>query len=98
MSGASEKSTVRRLPKRGRYDRHTIHAILDEGLICHVGLAVDGEPYVLPMSYARDGERLLLHGSVASRLMRSLAAGVQACVTVTHCSTWLMLGGTTGVF
>ncbi|MDH3254620.1 MAG: pyridoxamine 5'-phosphate oxidase family protein [Acidobacteriota bacterium] len=81
--GRKSKTTVRRLPKRGRYDSRTLHAILDEGVVCHVGFAVDGQPYVLPMSYARDGERLFLHGSVASRLMGHLAESVEACVTVT---------------
>jgi nitroimidazol reductase NimA-like FMN-containing flavoprotein (pyridoxamine 5'-phosphate oxidase superfamily) len=83
MSDKSRKTTVKRLPKRGRYDRETIDAVLDQGLVCHVGFAVDGQPYVLPMSYARDGGKLLLHGSVGSRLIQSLAGGVEACVTVT---------------
>lgn len=79
----SSRTRVRRLPKRGRYDRDTLYAILDEGLVAHVGLAIDGQPYVLPMAYARDSDRLILHGSVASRLMRSLADGIDVCVTVT---------------
>lgn len=80
----TERTRVRRTKHRATYDRETVHRILDDGLVCHVGVAVDGQPYVLPMAYARDGERLLLHGSVASRLMDSLTAGAQACVTVTH--------------
>lgn len=79
----TDRATVRRLPKRGLYDRSTINSILDEGLVCHVGLCVDGQPVVIPMAYGRDGERLILHGSAASRLMSNLAAGVDACVTVT---------------
>ncbi|MCU1452976.1 MAG: Pyridoxamine 5-phosphate oxidase-related, FMN-binding protein [Acidimicrobiales bacterium] len=77
------RSTVKRQPDRARYDRDAVHAVLDEGLVAHVGIEVDGQPYVLPMVYARDGERLLLHGSVASRLARGLAAGMPVCVTVT---------------
>lgn len=80
----SAASTVRRAAERARYDVDAVHAVLDAGWIAHVGLAVDGEPVVIPMVYARDGERLLLHGSVASRLMRGLDAGLPACVTVTH--------------
>ena len=80
---SSERATVRRLHKRGRYDRETINSILDEGLVCHVGFAHQGQPFVIPMAYARDGERLLLHGSVRSRLLSSLAGGAEACITVT---------------
>ena len=74
---------VRRVPGRGHYDRETIHRILDAGFVCHVGLVDAGQPFVIPMAYARDGERLLLHGSRASRTMRALAAGAPTCVTVT---------------
>lgn len=83
MDEKSGRTVVRRLPNRGHYDRETLEAILDEGLVCHVGFVVDEQPYVLPMSYARDDRRLVLHGSVASRLMQCLADGVEACVTVT---------------
>lgn len=77
------RAVVRRLPQRADYERSAAYAILDEGLVAHVGLVVDGQPYVIPMAYGRDGDRLLLHGSVASRLQRRLATGVAACVTVT---------------
>jgi uncharacterized protein len=77
------RTRVRRVPARGRYDRETIHAILDETLISHVGFAPEGEPVVIPMLHARVGERLYLHGSSASRLMRALAAGAPVCVTAT---------------
>jgi uncharacterized protein len=77
------RTRVRRVPARGRYDRETIHAILDETLISHVGFAQDGEPVVIPMLHARVGERLYLHGSSASRLLRALAAGAPVCVTAT---------------
>ena len=77
------RTRVRRLPKRGAYDRATIDAILDEGLVCHVGFVVDGQPFVIPTLHARDGDRLLIHGSAASRMLRTLDEGVDVCVTVT---------------
>jgi nitroimidazol reductase NimA-like FMN-containing flavoprotein (pyridoxamine 5'-phosphate oxidase superfamily) len=77
------RATVRRLPERGVYDRDTVHAILDEGMVAHVGLATDDGPVVIPMLYGRDGDRLLLHGSPASRLLRGGAKGTEMCVTVT---------------
>jgi hypothetical protein len=80
---ASERTRVRRLPARGCYDQATIDAILDEALVCHVGFAVDGQPYVIPMNYARVGRQLYMHGSAASRTLRTLATGVPVCVTVT---------------
>jgi nitroimidazol reductase NimA-like FMN-containing flavoprotein (pyridoxamine 5'-phosphate oxidase superfamily) len=79
----SPRTRVRRMPERGFYDRALAHAILDEGLVAHVGLATDDGPVVIPMLYARDGDRLLLHGSAASRLLRGGAAGTELCVTVT---------------
>jgi len=78
------KTRVRRLPKRGHYDRPTVHAVLDAGVICHVGYAIDSQPYVTPTSYWREGDRLYWHGSSASRMLRHLKQGVPACVTVTH--------------
>jgi uncharacterized protein len=78
---ATERTRLRRLPERGVYDRATVHAILDEGFLCHVGFVVDGQPYALPTSYARVGETLYLHGSSGSRL--GLRPGVDVCVTVT---------------
>jgi hypothetical protein len=81
----SERATVRRLEDRATYDRATIDAILDEGLVAHVGIADDeGRPIVLPMAYGRAGDRLYLHGLPASRLLRALAGGADVCVTVTH--------------
>lgn len=79
----SKRTTVKRLPKRGNYDRETINAILDEGFICHVGFSVDGQPYVIPTGYARVGDDLYIHGSSASRMLRSLSEGINVCVTVT---------------
>ena len=79
----TEKTKVRRSPKRGLYDRETINSILDEAFICHVGFVVDGQPYVIPTGFARIGDDLYIHGSSASRMLRSLAEGVDVCVTVT---------------
>jgi uncharacterized protein len=82
-STRTERTRVRRLPKRGNYDRDTINAILDEAFICHVGFVADGQPYVIPTGFARIGNDLYLHGSAASRMLRNLARGVEVCVTVT---------------
>jgi len=79
----TERTKVRRLPARGAYDRDTINSIIDEALICHVGFVVEGKPVVIPTIHWRDGDRLYLHGSVASRMLRSLEKGVEACVTIT---------------
>ena len=80
----TERTQVKRLPKRGKYDRETVYAILDAGLVCHVGFSVDGQPYVIPTNYGRAGDTLYLHGSAASRMLRTLSGGVPVCVTVTH--------------
>jgi nitroimidazol reductase NimA-like FMN-containing flavoprotein (pyridoxamine 5'-phosphate oxidase superfamily) len=82
-SAPSPRTTVKRLPKRGAYDPETIAAILDEALACHVGFTVDGQPYVIPTIHGRLGDRLYLHGSAASRMLRSLSGGIPACVTAT---------------
>ena len=79
----SQRTTVKRLAKRADYDRNTINAILDEALICHVGFVVDGAPVVIPTIHTRVGDTLYFHGSAASRMLRSLRDGVDACVTVT---------------
>jgi uncharacterized protein len=80
----AHRHQVRRSKERADYDRDHVHAILDAGCLAHVGFSVDGQPFVIPMLYARDGEGLLLHGSIASRLMKNLAEGVPACISVTH--------------
>ncbi|HBE83303.1 MAG TPA: pyridoxamine 5'-phosphate oxidase family protein, partial [Blastocatellia bacterium] len=80
----SERTKVKRLPARGAYDQETIYSILDDGFICHVGFAIDGQPYVIPTGYARIGDHVYIHGSSASRMLRSLAEGIDVCVTVTH--------------
>ena len=77
----TERTRVRRLPERAAYDRATVHAILDEGFLCHLGFVVDGQPYVIPTGYARVGDTVFLHGSTGSRL--GLRPGMDVCVTVT---------------
>ncbi|MBX7055288.1 MAG: pyridoxamine 5'-phosphate oxidase family protein [Pyrinomonadaceae bacterium] len=79
----TDKTTLKRIPKRGNFDREVINSILDEAFICHVGFVADGQPYVIPTAYGRVGNDLYVHGSSASRLMRSLADGIDICVTVT---------------
>jgi nitroimidazol reductase NimA-like FMN-containing flavoprotein (pyridoxamine 5'-phosphate oxidase superfamily) len=77
------RTQVRRLPKRAVYSRDEINAILDEGFLCHVGFVAEGQPYVIPTGYARRGDEIFLHGSPASRMLRTLGGGVDVCVTVT---------------
>jgi nitroimidazol reductase NimA-like FMN-containing flavoprotein (pyridoxamine 5'-phosphate oxidase superfamily) len=77
----TERTRLRRLPERAAYDRATVHAILDEGFICHLGFVAGGQPYVIPTGYARVGETIYLHGSTGSRL--GLRPGMDVCVTVT---------------
>lgn len=79
----SERTRVRRAPARAAYERETIDAILDEGLVAHLGFAVDGQPYVIPTLHARVGDTVYIHGSAASRMIRTLTAGAPACLTVT---------------
>jgi uncharacterized protein len=74
---------VRRQPSRGRYDRASIDAVLDKALVAHVAFVDDEQPYCIPMLYARAGDRVYIHGSSASRLLRTLAAGAPACLTAT---------------
>jgi uncharacterized protein len=78
------RTRVKRLHERGHYDRETVHAILDAGVICHVGYVIDGQPYVTPTSYWRHGDLLYWHGSAASRMLRHLKREVSVCVEVTH--------------
>jgi len=79
----TERTQVRRLPKRAVYDREAIYRILDEGLVCHVGFVVDGQPVLIPTGYGRDGDTLYVHGSAASRMLRDLAKGVEVSIAVT---------------
>jgi len=79
----TEKTKLRRLPKRASYDREVIFQILDEAFICHIGFVVDAQVYVIPTGYGRVGDIFYIHGSAASRMLRSLANGIDVCVTVT---------------
>jgi uncharacterized protein len=79
----TRRTRVQRLAKRGNYDRETVYRILDEAFVCHAGFVADGQPYVIPTGYARAGDKLYIHGSAASRMLRTLAEGIQICVTVT---------------
>jgi nitroimidazol reductase NimA-like FMN-containing flavoprotein (pyridoxamine 5'-phosphate oxidase superfamily) len=78
------RSKLKRLPKRGHYDFDTVAAILDAGFLCHVGYVVDGAPLVTPTAYWREGRRVYWHGSHASRMLNTAAAGVPVCLTVAH--------------
>lgn len=78
------RTRVRRKPDRGHYDKATVHAVLDAGLLAHVGYVIDGRPHVTPTAYWRAGEHVYWHGSAASRMLRTLADGVAACLTVSH--------------
>ena len=85
----TDRSRVKRLHERGKYDRETVHAILDAGMIAHVAYVIPdesngGQPYVTPTAYWRDGDTLYWHGSSASRMLRTQSAGIPVCVTVTH--------------
>ena len=79
----TERTELRRLPKRGSHELATIHGILDAAFLAHVGFNVNGQPFVIPTLFGRAGEKLYLHGSAASRMLRELESGVTACVTVT---------------
>lgn len=79
----TEKTKLKRIPKRGNFERETIYKILDEAFVCHVGFAVDNQPFVIPTSFARIDDRLMIHGSAASRMMRVLSEEIDVCVTVT---------------
>jgi uncharacterized protein len=83
VSAPSPRTQVRRLPDRGRYDRATIDAILDEALVCHFGFVHDGAPFVIPTLFARIGDSIVVHGSRASRAVRTLSREEPVCVTVT---------------
>lgn len=80
----TDKSKVKRLHERGHYDKDTVYAILDAGMIAHIGYVIDDQPFVTPTAYWRDGNRIYWHGSAASRMLRAEAKGIPVCVTVTH--------------
>jgi nitroimidazol reductase NimA-like FMN-containing flavoprotein (pyridoxamine 5'-phosphate oxidase superfamily) len=79
----TKRTAIKRLPKRGNYEREPVYQVLDEGFICHVGFVIEGRPVVIPTGYARDGDRLYIHGSQASRMLRALKTGIDTCLTVT---------------
>jgi uncharacterized protein len=79
----TDRTKVRRLPKRAAYDRGLVNEIIDEALTCHVGFAIDGRPWVIPTIHARVDDRLYLHGAVANHMLGALADGIEACVTIT---------------
>jgi uncharacterized protein len=79
----TKRTELRRIPDRGSNEWETISRILDAGFLAHVGFCVDGQPFVIPTLYGRDGERLYLHGSAVSRMLRELETGIPACMTVT---------------
>ena len=80
----SQRNKVKRIPKRGHYDQETVHAILDAGFLCHIGFSVEGQPYVIPTSYGREGNILYIHGASTSRMLVNLQQGIPLCLTVTH--------------
>src|SRR6202790_4629885 len=77
------RTRIVREPQRAVYDRDAVNQILDEAFLCHVGFTVEGQPYVIPTSYGRDGDTLYIHGSAASRMLRNLEKGIPVCITVT---------------
>ena len=79
----TDRTTLKRLPKRGNFDRDVVYKILDEAFVCHVGFVVDGRPVVIPTAYGRVDDRFYIHGSAASRMLRTIEEGVDVCVTVT---------------
>ena len=79
----TKRNRITRIPERAKYDEHTIFGIIDEALICHIGFVVDSKPFVIPSIHARDGNRLLLHGSSASRMLKHFKEGHDLCVTIT---------------
>src|SRR5260370_35265628 len=76
----TERTKVRRKPERGSYDRELIYSILDEAFVCHIAFIADGMPVVVPKNYVRCGDKLFLHGSTASRLLKTLASGAPFCL------------------
>jgi uncharacterized protein len=83
MMNLTKRTELRRIPNRGSHDWETINQILDAGFLAHVGFCVDGQTFVIPTLYGRDGEKLYLHGSAVSRMLRKLETGIPTCVTVT---------------
>jgi len=80
----TERTRVRRMPQRGVYDREVVHKIIDEAIVCNIGVSVDGKPRVIPTAILRIDEAVYIHGSINSQLLKVLAAGAPACITVSH--------------
>ena len=78
------RNKVKRVPQRGAYDKETAYKILDAGFFCHMGFNVEGQPFVIPTLYARDGNKIYVHGATTSRMLGELKNGVPVCLTVTH--------------
>lgn len=83
MDLLSDRTKLDRYPARGKHDFETVAAILDEGFFCHVGFVQNGQPYVIPTGYGRDGRHLYIHGSASSRMLNQAAGEIPICVTVT---------------
>jgi uncharacterized protein len=79
----TDRTKLKRIPKRGSFDRETVYKILDEAFICHIGFTVEEQTFVIPTAYGRHGDTLYIHGSTASRMMREMSKGIDVCVTVT---------------
>lgn len=79
----TSRNRIKRIPERGHYDRETIYHILDEALICHVGFVEKGQPFVIPINFARVNDAIILHGAKASRLLKHIEAGYPVCVEAT---------------
>lgn len=77
------RTTLRRIPDRGTYDRAVVHSILDQSILCHIGVSIDGRPRVIPTAFVRVGENIYVHGSNASQHLKAIATGAEACITVT---------------
>ena len=82
--GSTPRTEINRLKQRSVSDRDEMYEILDSAILCHIGYVEDGQPFVLPYGYVRDGNRILIHGSTGARFMRELAKGAPTCITVTH--------------
>jgi len=79
-----DRNKVKRAPQRGHYDKETLYKILDDGFLCHVGFTVNGQPFVIPTLYGREGDAIYIHGATTSRLIKNLEKGVDVCLTITH--------------
>ena len=92
--GSTERTEISRHRERAVDDRTALYEVLDSNILCHLGLVFDGQPFVLPYGYARDGDRLLIHGSSGARFMRALAEGAPVCVTVTELTAMVVARST----